>query len=98
MEYEDVMSRDDMFEGSPVGRTDRMTLFRAFLSACRWTQVYYLWRPNLPDEDDNHVFELALAGGAAVLVTNNVRDFRSSELKFPEIRVLRPHEFVKGKN
>jgi hypothetical protein len=34
----------------------------------------FLWRPNLPDEADNHVIELAVAGGASAVVTNNVRD------------------------
>jgi hypothetical protein len=26
----------------------------AFLSVCHWQKVYYAWRPNLPDEADNH--------------------------------------------
>jgi predicted nucleic acid-binding protein len=93
------MSRHEVFKDCPVGKADRMILFKAFLSVCRWTQVYYLlWRPNLPDEDDNHVIELALAGGATVLVTNNIRDFRAGELRFPEVRVMRPDEFLKGMN
>jgi predicted nucleic acid-binding protein len=44
--------------------------------------VYYLWHPNLRDEGDNHVFELAGAGGAEAIVTTNVGDFRSAELRF----------------
>jgi hypothetical protein len=47
-------------------------LFEAYLSVCEWVQVYYLWRPHLRDEADNHAFELAGAGGAATIVTNNV--------------------------
>ncbi len=30
--------------------------------------VYYGWRPNLPDEGDNHLIELALAGSAQAIV------------------------------
>ena len=37
------------------------TLLDAFSSVCVWVPVYYLWRPNLPDEGDNHVVELAVA-------------------------------------
>jgi len=50
--------------------------------------VYYLWRPNLRDEGDNHIFELAVAGGAEAIVTNNVGNFRSAELRFPGLQVL----------
>jgi hypothetical protein len=31
-------------------------------------EVYYRWRPNLPDEGDNHVLELAVAAGDAPLL------------------------------
>jgi predicted nucleic acid-binding protein len=58
-------------------------------------QVYYLWRPNLRDEGDNHLVELAVAGAAQVIVTNNVADFQTSELRFPGIRVLRPGDLLK---
>lgn len=30
---------------------------------------YYRWRPNLPDEGDNHVLELAVAAGDAPSIT-----------------------------
>ena len=58
-------------------------------------RVYYLWRPNLPDEGDNHLVELAIAGGADTIVTNNVRDVRRGELTFPSLRILTPSEFLK---
>ena len=65
LEYEDVMSRETLFAGSPLSKTDRNEVFAGFLAVCRWTEVYFAWRPNLPDEADNHLFELAVAGGAA---------------------------------
>ncbi|MDD5028207.1 MAG: PIN domain-containing protein [Rhodoferax sp.] len=37
---------------------------------CRLTEIYYLWRPNLRDEADNHVLELAVAAGAQAIITN----------------------------
>jgi predicted nucleic acid-binding protein len=49
----------------------------------------------LPDESDNHLIELAVAGGADWIVTNNVKDFQRAELKFPEIRVGKPVEFLR---
>ena len=59
-----------------------------------WIEIYYLWRPNLPDEGDNHVVELALAGGAAAIVTRNLRDFERGELRFPALQVLSPERFL----
>ena len=39
-------------------------MFDGFLSVCRWVEVFFAWRPNLPDEADNHLVELAVAGNA----------------------------------
>ena len=52
--------------------------------------VYYGWRPNLPDEGDNHLIELALAGGAQAIVTHNLRDLRGGELQLGTLRVMTP--------
>ncbi len=49
----------------------------------------------LPDEADNHLVELALAGGADAIVTNNVRDVRRGELAFPDLQILTPAQFLK---
>lgn len=96
-EYEDVMLRSDPMWKSPLRPEDeeRQTLFEAFLSVCEWMKVYFLWRPNLPDEGDNHHVELAIAGGADTIVTNNVRDVRRGGLSFPSLQILTPAEFLK---
>jgi putative PIN family toxin of toxin-antitoxin system len=74
---------------------DRQELLAAIASVGRWVNVYYLWRPNLRDEADNHLVELAVAGGASAIVTHNVRDLGRGELLFPSLRVLTPAAFVK---
>jgi putative PIN family toxin of toxin-antitoxin system len=94
-EYEDVLNRRDLFKACPLSRRERQDLFAALLSVCEWVQVYFTWRPNLPDEADNHVIELAVAGGAAMIVTNNVRHFRRAELQFPDLRIVTPREALK---
>jgi putative PIN family toxin of toxin-antitoxin system len=93
-EYRDVMSRDDLFARSLLSAEERRALLAAYLSVCRRTEIYYLWRPNLPDEGDNHVVELAVAAGANAIVTHNVTDFARAELRFPALRVLTPAQVL----
>jgi putative PIN family toxin of toxin-antitoxin system len=95
LEYEDVMGRRKLFERSPLSEVERQQLLEAFLSVCEWVHVYYGWRPNLPDEGDNHLLELAVAAGANWIVTNNVSDFQRAELRFPQIGIIRPGEFIR---
>lgn len=94
-EYEDVMGRNALFEGCRLDITEREALLNIFLSTCTWTRVYYTWRPNLRDEADNHLVELAIAGAARFIVTRNLRDVSRMELRFPELRVLSPEDFLK---
>lgn len=92
-EYEDLLARP-LMNGSPLTASQRGQLFAAFLSVARWVRVYYLWRPNLPDEADNHLIELALAGSAQNIVTNNTRDLTRGELRFPGIGIRTPGQFL----
>lgn len=94
-EYEDVMGRAALFDGCRLTPDEREALLDVFLSCCEWTRVYYLWRPNLRDEADNHLVELAVAGAAECIVTHNLRDLRAMELRFPALRVLTPDDFLK---
>ncbi len=94
-EYEDVLGRDALFGGCRLSRAEREELLDVFLSCCEWTRVYYLWRPNLRDEADNHLVELAVAGAAEYIVTLNLRDLRPMELRFPALRVATPGDFLK---
>ena len=94
LEYEDVLGRAALFENSRLSATERSELLDIFLSACRWTRIYFGWRPNLPDEADNHLVELAVAGGANRIVTRNLRHLKSAELKFPDIVAVTPGQFL----
>ena len=42
------------------------------------------------DESDNHLIELAVAGGAEAIVARNVLDLSRAELHFPGLAVLTP--------
>ena len=95
-EYEDLLGRSELMAKSPLSASDRQTLFDAFLSVAEWMKVYFLWRPNLPDEADNHLIELALAGSAETIVTNNLRDLQGGELRFPGLKIQSPRQFLES--
>ncbi len=94
-EYESVLAREDLFSRCALVPEERDALLNAFLDTCRWVRIYFLWRPNLRDEADNHVVELAIAGGASAIATQNVRDFRDSELCFPSVAILLPEQLLR---
>ncbi|MDD1630111.1 MAG: PIN domain-containing protein, partial [Methylococcaceae bacterium] len=94
-EYEDVLARTELFPQSRLNHEERSELLDIFLSVCEWTRIYYGWRPNLPDEGDNHLVELAVAGNAKYIVTRNLRDVSRMELNFPNLAVLTPEAFLK---
>ena len=95
LEYEDVLSREDLFAATPIGREDRAMLLDAVLSVCQWINITFLWRPNLPDESDNHLIELAVAGNAELIITSNVRDVAAGELEFDGLRIVTPGAWLK---
>ncbi|MDZ4813833.1 MAG: PIN domain-containing protein [Pseudomonadota bacterium] len=94
-EYEDVLGRNVVFRKSRLDVGEREELLDIFLAACRWTPIYFGWRPNLADEGDNHLIELAVAGHASHIVSRNLRDLRRAELHFPELRALTPEHFLR---
>ena len=93
-EYEDVLGRSPLFAKSRLSPAERSELLDIFLATCRWTRIYFGWRPNLRDEGDNHLIELALAGGASHIVTHNLRDLKSMELRFPGLAVVTPTQLL----
>ncbi len=88
MEYQALLGRPVW--GDTTSADERLQVLAALAKQGLWVTVYYGWRPNLPDEGDNHLIELALAGGAAAIVTHNLRDLRGGELRLGNLRVLTP--------
>ncbi len=94
LEYEAVMKRIKIKNLCPLTNIEQGELFEAFLSTCSWNEIFYLWRPNLDDKDDDFLIELAVASNSQAIITDNKKDIESGELKF-DFEVLTPQEFLK---
>lgn len=94
-EYQDVLSRAALFTKSRLSANERDELFDIFAAVCEWIRVYCQWRPNLRDESDNHLIELAIAGNAQYIITRNVRDLATGQLAFPHLRIVTPEQYLK---
>ena len=90
-EWQEVLTRA---ENLPPERTaeDALRFLRYLANQAHLQEIHFLWRPFLPDADDDMVLELAVAAGSRYIVTHNVRDFRGSE-RFG-ITVLSPRDFL----
>jgi len=95
-EYEELTNRSRILKKCPLSSSELRELLNAYYSVCEWVPIYYLWRPNLRDESDNFLIELAVAGNAHCVVTNNIRDLKGSEMVFPDLRVLTPAQLLRG--
>lgn len=96
LEYEAVSQREKIKELCPLTEAVVNELLAAFFSVCKWVQIHCLWRPNLKDESDKFLIELAVAGNAKSIITNNVKDLRNAELQFDGLSVLAPEEYLRG--
>lgn len=93
LEYEAVLDRPEL--EAYASREERQAVLASLAASGRWVRIYYGWRPNLPDEADNHLVELALAGGARTIVTWNLRDLGGGEMPWPGLQALSPTQFLK---
>ena len=94
-EYRDVLLREENRLATGLSEEHTHRFLAAFIGVAEQVRVQYLWRPNLPDEDDNFIMEIAVAASPCTIVTHNVRDFRGGEQVFAGIRIARPAEVLK---
>ena len=90
IEYEDVLRRGKL----PASISEKdISDFLDFLCYVGYRQdIFYLWRPFLPDSSDDLVLEVAVAGGCDAIITYNKRHFKNVE-KFG-LRIIDPKEFL----
>lgn len=94
-EYYDVLTRKENLRklNLAVGEIEDILDLLAILA--KKHSIYFLLRPNLIDEKDNMVFECAFASNSDYLITSNIKDFKQSELKGFNFKIITPGEFHK---
>jgi predicted nucleic acid-binding protein len=94
LEYEEVLARHEQraVHGMPVERLNAFLIGLAGI--IEPVRIFYQWRPQLQDADDEMVLETALNGRADVIVTHNVRDFAAAASRF-NLRVATPADLVR---
>jgi putative PIN family toxin of toxin-antitoxin system len=93
MEYQAVMSRPEHLAASRLSVSDVEALLDAVAAASEPVMLDFLWRPALPDADDDMVLETGVNGRADAIVTFNRRHFVQVTERFG-IAVLPPAEAV----
>jgi len=95
-EYRDVLMRSSSLKQFDLSKEDiQKTLDFIALVGIK-TDIYYLLRPNLRDENDNIFMELAFASDSRYIITKNIKDFTyKPELKLEEIQIVSSSDFLK---
>lgn len=77
IEYEDVALRPGLI--SSLSPSEIIKVIDGLCKLARHQQIFYGWRPFLPDADDDMLLELAFAANTPFIITLNIKDFRGSE-------------------
>lgn len=91
LEYETAVKRSS--SGIKLTEKEKNDVLDYLCSVGLHQKVHYLWRPYLKDSGDDMVLELAVASGAAGIVTFNKRDFKGIEMF--GLKVYTPQEFLR---
>ena len=90
VEYEAVLKRGNLVKG--LTHEDIENFIDYLCGISEWQDIYYLWRPFLPDAFDDHILEVAVASGSDAIITYNKRDFPRIE-KFG-LKLFDPRELL----
>ncbi len=90
IEYEGVLKRGKLF--SNITENDIGDFIDFFCYVGEQQEIFFLWRPFLPDPSDDLVLEVAVAGGCDAIITYNKRHFKNV-YKFG-LKILDPREFL----
>ena len=91
LEYEEVIQRQRVSLG--LSNRDASDFINSLCALAQHHEIYFLWRPFLPDANDELVLELAVSAQCDYVVTHNLSDFKGIE-RFG-IKAITPREFLR---
>jgi uncharacterized protein len=94
-EYHDVLTRADIVSALIYSHEDIEKILIGLVNVAEEVNSHFLWRPNLKDEKDNFLVEIAVTSQPCTIITHNVKDFLQGELLFPAISVKQPQEVIR---
>jgi putative PIN family toxin of toxin-antitoxin system len=94
LEYEAVLKRETTLLRAGATVHDIDTILDQLASVLVRVDIWYLWRPQLRDRDDDMVLEAAANAGATHLVTFNLQDFGPVPMRFG-IQTCRPADVAR---
>jgi putative PIN family toxin of toxin-antitoxin system len=89
-QYEEILRRQR--SSLHVSQDDIADFLDYLCSIANLHEIYFLWRPYLPDPQDDMLLDLAVKAGCKYIVTYNKRDFRGAEMF--GIEVVTAKEFL----
>jgi len=94
LEYEEVLTRPEQVAVHGVAVQDVGSFLLAASEFTDQVRVFYGYRPQLRDADDEMVLEAAINGHADAIVTHNIKDFLPASHNFG-IEVLTPGSIIR---
>lgn len=97
LEYSDVLKRDENLQQFWTASEEVDVILGVLADLLVPVPIYFRWRPQLTDPDDEMVLECAINAQAEMIVTFNVQDFLPAAKQFG-VHVIQPGQFVRSLN
>lgn len=94
LEYEAVCTRQKHREAAGISHEEMLLFLDGIAALCEPTELYFLWRPQLRDINDEMVLETAINGQAEIITSFNIADYGKAGKAFG-IEILRPRDLLK---
>ncbi len=97
LEYADVLQRAENLRQFWVAADEVEVILGVLASLLEPVPIYFRWRPQLNDPNDEMVLECAVNAQASAIVTFNRRDFWPAAAQF-QVDVMPPGDLVRRLN